>query len=397
MGDSPGRLEDLALYGGSPAFTEVLHVGRPNLPDRKLLHELFEEVLESGWLTNHGPRVKELEDLLCSYLGVRNCVAVCNGTIGLEIATRALGFTGEVIVPSYTFVASAHCLQWQGIRPVFCDIDPLTGCIDAGKAEALVTPETTGILGVHLWGEPCDTAALEDLATRRGLGLVFDAAHALGCTSGGIRVGRFGNAEVFSFHATKFLSTMEGGAITTEDDDLAEKMRLMRNFGFKGLDQVIHIGTNGKMCEMAAAFGLASFRDIDTIVERNRINFAAYREGLAGIPGISLREPDPEEDHNWQYVVAEVNENIYGIPRDLLVDILHAENVRVRRYFHPCCHRMEPYVTMYPDDGGRLPFTEALSRRVICFPTGTSVTEENIAVVCSIVEDAGRLLRDGTP
>jgi len=385
---------DLALYGGAPAFPSVLHVGRPNIPDRTLLDALFAEVLDSGWLTNDGPMVRRFEDRIASMLGVRHCVAVCNGTIGLEIATRALELTGEVVIPSFTFVATAHCLQWQGIRPVFCDIDPVTGCLDPAKAEALLSPATTGILGVHLWGRPCDTEALRDLADRHGLRVVYDAAHALRCTSGGVRIGGFGDAEVFSFHATKFLSTMEGGAITTGDDALAEKMRLMRNFGFKGLDQVIHVGTNGKMAEMCAAFGLAALEGIDDVIARNRENWEAYAEGFRGIPGLTLRGFDPAEEHNYQYVVAEIDAEAFGTPRDRLVEILHAENVRVRRYFHPCCHRMEPYATLYPGAGAGLPSTEALSGRVVCFPTGTSVTDDDIAAICSIVGAVPGLLRD---
>jgi len=379
------KLADLALFGGPPVSERLLHVGKPNMPDRSLLMKQLEDVLDSGWLTNNGPMVREFEEHIRELLGVRNCVAVSNGTTGLEIATRALGLTGEVIVPAFTFVATAHCLQWQGIKPVFCDVDPVSGCIDPSLIDDLVTPETTGILGVHLWGRPCAVEELEAAAERNGLKLVLDAAHSFGCTHRGRYVGGFGAAEVFSFHATKFLSTMEGGLIATDDDALAEKMRLMRNFGFKGMDNVIHIGTNGKMNEFSAAFGLASLTQMEHVISKNRENHFDYRSGLESVPGITLRDYPDGEKHNYQYVIAEVDARETGLARDDLIRILHAENIRARRYFHPGCHRMEPYITMYPEASRDLPNTELLASRVIALPTGTSVSSEDIRSICSLL------------
>jgi dTDP-4-amino-4,6-dideoxygalactose transaminase len=226
------RIDDLAAFGGPPEFAQKLHVGRPNVGDRDAFMRRVERILDARWFTNYGDCVQELEERLARYLGVRHCVTVCNATVGLEIVARALGFEGEVIVPSLTFVATAHALQWQQIRPVFCDIDPRTHCIDPDQVERLVTPRTTGIVGVHLWGRSCDVDGLQAVADRHGLGLMFDAAHAFGCTYKGRMIGGFGRAEVFSFHATKFFNTFEGGAITTDDDDLAARLRLMTNFGF---------------------------------------------------------------------------------------------------------------------------------------------------------------------
>ena len=205
----------LAVLGGAPRFDEVLHVGRPNLGDPVQFLALAEEVLGRRWLTNDGPLVQRLEARLAELLDVPHCVLTCNGTVALEIALRASGVTGEAIVPAFTFIGTAHALQWQNITPVFCDVDPLTHNLDPLAVEELITSRTAAILGVHLWGRPCDVEALQDVADRHGVLLIYDAAHAFTASRHGTRVGGFGNAEVFSFHATKFFNTFEGGAITT--------------------------------------------------------------------------------------------------------------------------------------------------------------------------------------
>jgi dTDP-4-amino-4,6-dideoxygalactose transaminase len=387
----------LAVLGAPPVFAQRLHVGRPNIGDRGRLFERFEDLLDRRWLTNDGPFVQEFEQRLAQMLGVRHVVAMCNATVALEIAIRALGMTGEVIVPSFTFVATAHALQWQQITPVFCDVDPATHNIDPARVEALITARTTGIIGVHVWGRPADVAALGEIAARRGLRLLYDAAHAFACTVGRRMIGGFGDAEVFSFHATKFLNSGEGGAVATNDDDLAERMRLMRNFGFAGYDQVVYVGTNGKMGELPAAMGLTSLDAIDDFVAVNRVNHAAYAAALAGIPGITLVPYDDGERTNYQYVVLEVEAAETGLTRDELQRVLWAENVMARRYFFPGCHRMEPYRSSFPDAGVLLPETERLVTRVLTLPTGTAVDEEIIGGVSGIlraaVEDAPRVRR----
>ena len=229
-------LTDLAIFGGEPAFNEILHVGRPNIGDRKKLIARLNAILDRRWLTNNGPVVQEFEERLAEFLGVRHVITVVNATIGLELVIRALKLTGEVIVPAFTFVATAHALQWQEITPVFSDIDPATHNLDPACIERMLTPRTTGIIGVHVWGRPCDIEALEAIARKHNLALLFDAAHAFGVSHRGRMIGQFGQAEVFSFHATKFFNTFEGGAIATNNDDLAEKLRLMRNFGFSGME-----------------------------------------------------------------------------------------------------------------------------------------------------------------
>ena len=382
-------VRDLALFGGSPEFEQPLHVGRPNIGDRGRLMDRIGSIVDSRRLTNDGPFVAEFENRIAEMAGVRHCVAVSNGTVALEIAIRACGLSGEVLVPSYTFIATAHALQWQEITPVFCDIDPLTHVLDPARMEQMITTRTTGIIGVHLWGRPAAIDELTEIAERHNLTLLFDAAHALGTTYKGRPVGSFGRAEVFSFHATKFVNAMEGGAILTDDDELAERARLMKNFGFAGFDRVIYIGTNGKMTEVSAAFGLTSLESMDAFIATNRGNYLRYRERLQGIPGLSLAQMESDdESRNFQYVIAEIDEQEAGIARDLLVEILTRENVLARRYFWPGCHRMEPYRSLFPHAGLLLPSTERVAGRVIVLPTGTSVSADDIDRVCDLVRFA---------
>ena len=378
-------LDELAIFGGNPTFIETLHIGRPNIGSSENLLMRINDILERRWLTNSGVYVREFEQRVAKLLGVKHCIAMCNGTVALEIAVRALGMKGEVIVPSFTFIASAHCLQWQGVTPVFCDIDPKTHNISPARIEQLITPNTTGIIGVHVWGTPCDIEALETIAKSYNLNLLFDASHAFNCTYKNKMIGGFGAAEVFSFHATKFFNTLEGGAVVTNDDNLASKLRLMKNFGFSGMDNVIYIGTNGKMNEISAAMGLTSLESLEEFVAANLKNYRAYQKFLADIPGINLRAYDERQSNNYQYIILEVNSNISGISRDHLIKILHAENIRVRRYFYPGCHRMEPYRSYYPNTGLLLPETEKLVERVMCLPTGTAVAPEDIQKICHLI------------
>lgn len=381
-------LLDLAIFGKPPAFAEKLHVGRPNIGNRDRLFARINDMLDRNWLTNDGPYVQQFERQIAEFLGVRHCVAMCNGTIALEIAIRALGLAGEVIVPSFTFVATAHALQWQEITPVFCDVDPATHRLNPTQVEKMITPRTSGIIGVHTWGRPCEIDALEAIAHRRKLQLLFDAAHAFGCSYKGKMVGGFGRCEILSFHATKFFNTFEGGAVVTNDEALAEKMRLMRNFGFSGYDNVIYIGTNGKMTEVCAAMGLTSLESLEQFVETNRRNHRAYCRELQGIPGIALVAYDKTERSNYQYIVLEVTETEAGLTRDELVQVLFAENVLARRYFFPGCHQMEPYRSCFPHASIILTETEKLCRKVMVLPNGSSVDEPAISRISDIIRTA---------
>jgi dTDP-4-amino-4,6-dideoxygalactose transaminase len=379
---------ELAIFTGKPAFAEKLHVGRPNIGSRERLLARMTDMLDRRWLTNNGPYVQEFEKRLCEVVGTKHCIPVCNATIALEIAIRALGLQGEVIVPAFTFIATAHALQWQQITPVFADVDPATHNIDPAKIESLITPRTTGILATHVWGRPCATAELEAIAARRKLTLMFDAAHAFACSIGERMIGQFGDAEVFSFHATKFLNSFEGGAIATNNDDLAGRIRLMKNFGFAGYDNVIYIGTNGKMNEISAAMGLTSLESMAEFIEDNRRNHELYQQGLEGIPGVQLTLYDSRNRNNYQYLVLEIDQEQTGISRDDLVSVFWAENVMARRYFYPGCHRMEPYRSYFPHAHLLLPETEKLVKRVLLLPTGTAVGSPEIARICSILRTA---------
>lgn len=375
----------LALFGNAPAFTETLHVGSPNLGNREQFQARMGEIWDRNWLTNNGPFVQEFETRIADLVGVRHCVCISNATVALEIAIRALGLTGEVIVPSFSFVATAHALQWQQIQPVFCDIDPASHNLDPQCVERLITPRTSGIIGVHLWGGACPVDDLQEIADQFGLRLLFDAAHAFGCSHRGQMIGNFGSAEVFSFHATKFVNAFEGGAVVTNDDELAEKMRLMRNFGFQSMDNVVHVGTNGKMSEASAAMGLTSLECMSDFSAKNRANYQLYRELLDEIPGVTVLPLSQAEHRNFQYVVLEIDDTRAGLSRDQIMQVLHAENVRARRYFWPGIHRMEPYRSLYPQSHLWLPNTEAVASRVLVLPTGTSVSPDAVRTTCNII------------
>jgi len=378
-------LNDLAIFGGVPLFSEKLHVGRPNIGNRQRLLERINDMLDRRWFTNNGPYVQELEHGIAEMVGVKHCIAMCNGTIALEIAIRALGLSGEVIVPSMTFIATAHALQWQQITPVFCDIDPKTYNLDPKCVEKMITPNTTGIIGVHLFGRPCNIEALAEIAEKHKLKLLYDAAHAFGCSYKGRMIGGFGDAEMFSFHATKFFNTFEGGAIVTNDDSLAGKIRLMKNFGFAGYDNVIYIGTNGKMSEVSAAMGLTGLESLDEFIKVNQRNYRQYKLELEGISGVQLISYDEAEKCNYQYIILEVDEHVIAISRDQLVGILHAENILARRYFYPGCHQMEPYRSYFPHAGLMLSKTEELVERTLSLPTGTAVGHDEISGICQLI------------
>ncbi|TAL86592.1 MAG: aminotransferase class I/II-fold pyridoxal phosphate-dependent enzyme [Rhodanobacter sp.] len=379
---------DLAINGAPPAFEKPLHVGRPNIGNREAFLQRVNQILDNQWLTNNGPMVQEFERRIAAHLGVKHCIAMCNGTVALEIAIRALGLEGEVIVPSWTFVATAHALYWQGITPVFADIDPTTHNLDPAAVRRMITPRTTGIIGVHLWGRAAPIDELQTIADEHGLKLLFDAAHAFGSTYKGQTIGRFGACEVLSFHATKSFNTFEGGAIVTNDDELAETARLMHNFGFSGYDNVIHPGTNGKMIEVCAAMGLTNLDSHAEVIEGNKHNHAAYTAGLANVPGITVLAYDPYEQNSHHYVVLEVAEKCVAT-RDKVVAALQAENVLARKYFWPGAHKMKPYRDLFPHASVMLTNTERLGASVIVLPSGMAMTEEAIQICCTIIRTAG--------
>lgn len=376
---------ELAINGGVPTFAAPLHVGRPNIPDRAMLHDRLDAILDRVWLTNDGPFVREFESRVAAVAGVRHCVATASGTSALEIAATALNLTGEVIVPAMTFIATPHAFAWRGLTPVFADIEPDTCCISPSHVEALITPRTSAIVGVHLWGQPCDTEALSQIAERHNLKLLFDSAHAFGCSHQGQMIGGFGEAEIFSFHATKFVSAGEGGAVVTNSDELASRLRGIRNFGFTAVDQIGMTGTNAKMNEISAAFGITSLDEMNGIVDGNLRTQDAYAQHFAAIPGIHQQQFSRRERHNFQYVVAHIDERVTGVSRDRLLQMLQAENVLARRYFYPGCHRSQPYGSMEAP-AADLKVTDLVASRVLCLPAGRTVSVDAVAKIGRLIQ-----------
>ncbi len=379
-------VDELAILGGPPAFSQPLYVGRPNIGDRQRLFDRIADAIDRKWLSNDGIYVKEFEQRIAAFTGAKHCIVTCNGTLALEILIRALGLGGEVIVPSFTFIATPHSLQWQEITPIFCDIDPLSHNIDPSKIESLITPRTTGIIGVHVWGRPCNIHALSDIAQTHNLKLAFDASHAFGCSHNGHMIGNFGEAEVFSFHATKFLNTFEGGAIVTNNSELASKIRSMKSFGFSASgDDIISIGTNGKMNEVSAAMGITGLESIKDFIAVNHQNYLLYKAQLQDIPGIKIAEFDENEANNYQYVILEIDSREIRLSRDFLIKVLHAENILAKRYFFPGCHQLEPYRSHFSNAYLWLPETEQLTQKTLSLPTGTGVSDEDILKICQII------------
>lgn len=372
-----------SLSPSAPLFTEPRHVGAPNLGSRSRFLELLDVALDNRRFTNDGPLVQEFEARLASELDVKHCVTAVNGTVALEMTARALGMSeGSVLVPSYTFVATPHSIAWQGGRPVFVDIDPSTHNISPAAVEHAIqqTSDLSGIVAVHLWGRPAAIKQLGDIAAQAGVPLVYDAAHAFGVKDDTGAIGGFGDAEVFSFHATKFFNSFEGGAVTTNNDILASELRSMRNFGFAGVDDVITVGTNGKMTEVCAAMGLANLEHIDEFIEQNRLVHEAYAQGLRETQSVELLSHSSVPRSNYQYVVVEASSMRL---RDALSEELRRNNVLARKYFWPGCHRMEAY------SGESHPFplldTESVSDRVLVLPGGSSVSPEEAAKITQVI------------
>ncbi|MCX4547583.1 aminotransferase class I/II-fold pyridoxal phosphate-dependent enzyme [Streptomyces sp. NBC_01387] len=382
-------IQQLALFGGRPAFSENRRVGRPNTGDRERFLERMNQVLDNEWLSNMGPMMYEFEARVAELAQVRHCVSLCNATVALQLLVGDLATGGapgdEVIVPSLTFPATAHAVKWRGLTPVFCDVDPVTGLIDPEQVEALITDRTRAIIGVHLWGQVCDVARLEKIAESYGLRLYFDAAPALGCSYGDVPVGGLGHAEVFSFHATKIVNSFEGGAIVTDDDALAERMRAERNFGFGKDGTVQAVGTNGKLSEAAAAMGLTSLEGLDATIARNRTNYEQYRSALTGIPGVTVLEFEGPNRNNHHYMMVNVVAGAAGLHRDVLLDVLRAENILAQPYFSQVMQQMTPYIGAPPV---RLPRSEELCGQLLALPTGPQVDADDILLIGEVIRTA---------
>ncbi len=379
---------DLAIFSERPAFDQPQCVGKP-IVEADLFdayRRRMEGVFERGFFTNDGPLVRELEKEIAKRHDTRHCVLVCNATIAQMLVLKALELTGEIILPSFTFVATAHACLWQNATPVFCDITEDDLMIDPEEIERLSTPRTTAVIGVHLFGNVCDVDALAAECRKRGLTLVFDGGHAFDCSYGEVPVGRFGAAEFLSLHATKLFSTFEGGAILTEDGKLAERLRFLRNFGFRGYDDVGFLGINGKMAEASAAMGLVSLPRVGERIGVLREVHDLYGSELRGIPGVKVLPAGIRGRSNYHYLVILVDAGAFGVSRDALHRVLWEERILSRRYFYPGCHRMDYFRTRYPAAGTALPVTNRVSDEVLCLPTNLARPRDDIRTIASVIK-----------
>ncbi|HXF56084.1 MAG TPA: DegT/DnrJ/EryC1/StrS family aminotransferase [Actinomycetota bacterium] len=384
-----------AILGGTPAFPEGLAFARPSSPDPELVAEDVRGILRTGVLTN-GPLVRTLEREAAGYLGVRHCVAVSSCTAGLMLLLRAAELSGDVVLPSFTFVATAHAVAWNRLRPVFADVDPKTLTLSSAAAERALGVRTSAILATHTFGTPCDVVGLSKLARRSGLRLFFDAAHAFGSRHPSGPVGRFGDAEVFSLSPTKVLVAGEGGLIAIDDDLLAERCRIGRDYANPGDYDARFVGLNARMSEFHAAVALRSLEGLEARVARRSELAAAYREALAGVPGLSFPLVPEGCVSTYKDFTVLVEAETFGMDAPALAEALRAEGVETRRYYTPPVHLQRAYRGQGSVNGG-LKVTEAVAARVLTLPMWSEMTEEQVrrvaGAVARIQAAAGRLGR----
>ena len=389
-------MKELAVFTGIPAFEHPLCVGQPYTSDslKDKYQQYMSRMFDAGWFTNDGPLVHELEQKIAALHGVKHCVCTCNATIALILMLKSLDLQGEIIVPSFTFIATAHACLWQNLKLRFCDIREDTLTINPQHVEKIINEKTSAIIGVHIFGNICDVDELNSIAEKYKKHLVFDAAHAFSCTLGTTPVGSFGKAEVFSFHATKFFSTFEGGAILTNDEDLDRRLRYKRNFGFSNYDTVDSLGINGKMTEASAAMGLASLGLVEERKKTLEKIYRLYKEAFNTVDGVRMLEVGEKGQSNYHYVVIFIEDD-FGVHRDTIYKVLWKENIIARRYFYPGCHRMEPYRTRQPEAGIDLPVTEKVCGQVLCLPTNLAAPEDDVKNIVNIIrqvkEESGRV------
>src|SRR5215469_7005397 len=378
-------LSSFAQFGARPLFDKPLPIGQLYFPSWQRYEAACRGIFERQYYNNNGPLLGEFEDKLRRFLKVKHALCVANATLGLMMTADAMQLKGKVIVPAFTFIASVQAISWAGLEPVFCDVQPEAHQIDISQIDALIDPDVSAILGVNLWGGSCLPRELVELASAHGLKVYFDSAHAFGSTVDGVPIGSFGNAEVFSFHATKVLSTMEGGCICTNDDELAARLRSIRpSYGSETPVSIVRVA-NARMSEGQAAVGLMSLEDFPANRENNAALFELYQTQIASIPGLRLLVPSGVSFSNYQYAVCVMDEGEFGISRDLLIKLLKAENVVARRYFYPGAHRSVPYGQEFPQFVESLPNTDAICASVIQFPIGALVTGSDVEKICRLL------------
>jgi dTDP-4-amino-4,6-dideoxygalactose transaminase len=346
---------------------------------------MLQDIWDSKWITNNGSYHKQLEQALAEYLKVPYVSLFTNGTLPLITALQALRITGEVITTPYSFVATTHALWWNGIKPVFVDIDWKTGCIDPNKIEAAITPKTTAIMPVHVYGKPCDTEAIQQIADKYGLKVIYDAAHAFGVEVNGESILNAGDMSTLSFHATKVYNTIEGGAMVMHDEKTKARIDYLKNFGFAGETEVVAPGINSKMDEMRSAYGLLNLRQVDAAIEARHQVAIKYREALRNVDGIEFWDDLPGVKHNYSYFPIFVHQKTYGMTRDELYFKMKEQGILGRRYFYPLISDFSTYRTLPSATRENLPVATEMAREVICLPMHHELTEEDIERVITLI------------
>ena len=361
-------------------------VTSPLLPDLEEFNTLLKEIWESKWITNNGSFHQRLEKELASYLGVPYLSLFTNGTLPLITALQALRITGEVITTPYSFVATTHSLWWNGIKPVFVDIDPANGNIDPHKIEAAITPKTTAIMPVHVYGNPCDTVAIQNIADKYGLKVIYDAAHAFGVKVNGKSILNAGDMSTLSFHATKTYNTIEGGALICHDEKTKQRIDYLKNFGFAGETEVIAPGINSKMDEMRSAYGLLNLRQVDHAIEERHKVADQYHKELIDVPGISFFAERPDVKYNYSYFPIFVDADKYGMTRDELYFKMREQNILGRRYFYPLISDFSTYRSLPSAAPSNLPVATRMADQVICLPMHHTLSSEDVERVIKSIK-----------
>ena len=367
-------------------YDKQITVTSPLLPDLEEFNLMLKEIWDSKWITNNGQFHKQLEKNLAEYLGVPFVSLFTNGTLPLLTALQALRVTGEVITTPYSFVATTHCIWWSGCKPVFVDIDPHSGNIDPEKIEAAITPKTTAIMPVHVYGKPCDTKRIQEIADKYGLKVIYDAAHAFGVKVNGESILNAGDMSTLSFHATKVYNTLEGGAMVMHDEATKKRIDYLKNFGFAGETEVIAPGINSKMDEVRAAYGILNLRQVDAAIEARHQVAIKYRAALHKVDGITFMDEECGVQHNYSYFPIFVDAEKYGLTRDELYFKMKAANVLGRRYFYPLISEFSTYRGLPSATKENLPNAHKMADSVICLPMHHSLSDEDIIRILEIFE-----------
>ena len=361
-------------------------VTSPLLPDLDEFHGLLKEIWSSKWITNNGSFHQQLERELAEYLKVPYLSLFTNGTLPLITALQALDVKGEVITTPYSFVATTHSIWWNGLKPVFVDIDPKTCNLDPAKIEAAVTPRTTAIMPVHCYGKPCDVKGIQEVADKYGLKVIYDAAHAFALEVEGESILKYGDMSTLSFHATKVYNTVEGGALVMHDEQMKRKVDYLKNFGFQNEVEVVAPGINSKMDEIRSAYGLLALKQVDASIERRRQVAVRYRSELRGVPGITFFDDMPRVRHNYSYFPIFVDSEKYGMTRDELYQKMKDKGVLSRRYFYPLISSFDTYSGLESSDPANLPVANRIADSVLCLPMHHELSEEDMDKIISLIK-----------